>query len=150
MSCTNRRVKFLVCPTHAINVPDSWFVSVDLHGTSCDVTEHSFLFHVPHLSLASSPIRSTSRLFAPRSGGRWSVRCRPRRLSAREPSLPIRTRPARWFKQSSTPGSLSTCAASLLAHDRTQTRIHLHTLNDNLRLVMDIVSIMKGTIAYPF
>ncbi|XP_031702511.1 centriole, cilia and spindle-associated protein isoform X1 [Anarrhichthys ocellatus] len=76
------------------------------------------------LALQLLLLRSTSRLFVLRSGGRWSVRCRPRRLSGGEPSLPIWTRPESWFNQNSTPGSPSTCAASLLAHDRTLTYTH--------------------------
>ncbi|XP_068586421.1 centriole, cilia and spindle-associated protein isoform X2 [Cebidichthys violaceus] len=78
------------------------------------------------LALQLLLLRSTSQLFVLRSDGRWSVRCRPRRLSGEEPSLPIWTRPESWFNQNSTPGSLSTCAASLLAHDRTLK--HTHTL----------------------
>lgn len=69
------------------------------------------------------PGRSMSRLSVLRPGGRWSARSRPRGTSAGEPSLPICTKPQRWRKRNSTLGSLSTCAASLCAPDRTHTYI---------------------------
>lgn len=69
------------------------------------------------------PGRSMSRLYVLRPGGRWSGRSRPRGTSAGEPSLPICTKPQRWRKWNSTLGSLSTCAASLCAPDRTHTYI---------------------------
>lgn len=64
------------------------------------------------------PHRSMSQLYAPRPGGRWSVRSRPRGLSAGEPSLLIWVKSGRWFNQNLTPGSQNICAASLYARDR--------------------------------
>lgn len=72
------------------------------------------------------PGRSTSRLYVLRPGGRWSVRSTSRGPSAGEPSLPIWTKPERWFHPNSTLGSLSTCAASLCVPDRTHTHTHAH------------------------
>lgn len=98
-----------VCPAASTHEVTSVWPSTDLHttlvrGTDCYV---------------SFPVRSMSLLYVLRPGGRWSVRSRPRGVSAVEPSQPMWTKPERWSNQNLTPGSQSTCAASLCALDRT-------------------------------
>lgn len=102
-----------VCPAASTHEVTSVWPSTDLHTTLVRGTN----------GCVSFPVRSMSLLYVLRPGGRWSVRSRPRGVSAVEPSQPMWTEPERWSNQNLTPGSQSTCAASLCALDRT----HKHT-----------------------
>lgn len=107
--------------THNVG-PSASTNEVFLYVTSSVLTEQKCLQEL----IVCFLYRSMSQLYVQRPDGRWSARSRPREPSAAEPSLPIWTRPEHLFNPSSTPGSLNTCAASLLVPD--EARAHTHTL----------------------
>ena len=94
---------------------------VDLYVTSFVVTEQKHQQELPFYFSC----RSTSQLYVLRPDGRWNARSRLREQNGGELSLLIWTRPKSWFNLSSTPGSLSICAASQLAPDEVHTHTHI-------------------------